>query len=132
MPGENSSVNGVQIFQWLAEYESSSTCVVERMYVDFDGPTGRHRHSHCCLEDFSGVKNGREILVIGVEVEEYSEIVKMHFSPKVISTTPSSQPEVCQPGATLSGVYGSKAPGMTSPTPMCVTKGPRPLDESNL
>ena len=39
MPGENSSVNGVQIFLWLAEYESSSTCVVEGcMWILMDLP----------------------------------------------------------------------------------------------
>ena len=81
-----------------------------RMYVGLYGLTGRHRHSHCWLGNVSGVKNGREILLVSVEVEAYSDIVKMHFSPKVISTTPSSQPEVCQPMATLSGVYRSEAP----------------------
>ena len=78
-----------------------------RMYVGFYVLTDRRRHSHCCLENVSGVKNGREVLKVwlaSVELKAYQEIVKILFSPKVISTTPSSQPELCQPVATFSGV----------------------------
>jgi len=45
-----------------------------------------------CLGNISGNKYGREIILIGVEVDIYLEIVKILFSPKVISRTPSSQP----------------------------------------
>ena len=63
----------------------------------------------------------------------YPEMVKMLFSPRVISVTPSSQPSLYQPMATSSGVYyKSQAPLMTLPTPICVLKSPRPTDESNL
>ena len=39
----------------------------------------------------------------------YPEMVKMLFSPRVISVTPSPQPSLCQPMAISSGAY--KAPG---------------------
>jgi len=52
-------------------------------------------------------------MLIGVEVDTYLEIVKILFSPKVISRTPSSQPSFYQPTAKSSGLYRSKAPLMT-------------------
>ena len=75
--------------------------------MGFNELTDRCRHSHCCLENARGVKNGREVLKVllaNVELKAYQEIVKIFFSPKVISTTPSSQPELCQPVAIFSGV----------------------------
>ncbi len=73
--------------------------------------TGRRRHSHYCLGDVSGVKDGREvleILLVGVEVEAYLDIVKILFSPTTIFITPSSQPRSYQPMATSWGVYRPK------------------------
>jgi len=71
-------------------------------------------------------------MLVGVEVDTYLEIVKILFSPKVISRTPSSQPSFYQPMAKSSGLYRSKAPLMTLPTPILVWKSLRSLDESNL
>lgn len=75
--------------------------------------TGRRRHSYCYLRDFSEIKNGREmleILLASVKVEAYLVIIKIHFSPKVISITPSSQPKLRQPVVTSSDIYKSEAP----------------------
>ena len=44
------------------------------------------------LGDVSGVKNGTKVLEI---LLAYPEMVKMLFSPRVISVTPSSQPSFC-------------------------------------
>ena len=59
-------------------------------------------------------------------------IVKILFSPRDIDGTPSSQPQLCQPMAEASGGYRCTVPLITLPTPMAVSKSPRPLDESNL
>ena len=62
----------------------------------------------------------------------YPVMVKILFSPRDIDGTPSSQPQSCQPMAEASGGYRSTVPLITLPTPMAVSKSPRPLDESNL
>ena len=101
------------------------------MYVNFDEFTGRHRHNHCCLENFSEIKNEKEILIINVEMKKYSEIVKMHFFFKVIFTTFSFQFEMFQSKITLSNVYEFKTFEMFSLISMCITKESRFLNESN-
>jgi len=71
-------------------------------------------------------------MLIGVEVDTYLEIVKILFSPKVISRTPLSQPSFYQPMAKSSGLYRYKAPLMTLLTLIFIWKSLRSLDESNL
>jgi len=113
------------MLRWLAERESSSTLTydVERCMWIFIGLPFAVGIVTYCLGDVSGVKDGREVLEIVfliVEVEAYLVMLKMLFSPKVISRTPSSQPSLYQPTAISSGVYRSKAPLMTLPTPICI------------
>lgn len=64
----------------------------------------------------------------------YLEIVKMHFSPRDISKTPSSHPATGQLPVTVAKmkVIDCGAPRMTLPVPISVLNGPRPEEESNL
>ncbi len=71
-------------------------------------------------------------------VRSYLVMVKMLFSPKLISMTPSSQPAV-RPLTTLQRLCSGQVEGglfnvplMTFPTPIGVLKSPRPMEESNL
>ncbi len=62
-------------------------------------------------------------------------IVKMLFSPKVISMTPSSHPALNHQLSRSRGADGhcrSVIPRMTFPVPIGVLKSPRPIEESNL